>query len=389
MKIANICISAPYIEGFSYQENILPKYLLMEGTEPVIIGSNILPKYSNLKKIKPGYYFDKGIKVIRVKSYKLTNEFIVSFGLYKQLKKEKPDVVFHHNLNSTSLLVCTIYRILHKNTVLFVDNHADYINRNQNKFWQLFYYKILVRLTANFSSLFVKKFYGVTPLRCDYLSNVYGINKDKIDFLPIGTDVAAADEIKETKTELRKKYNIPSESFVFISGGKMGKNKGTVKLINAIDEINRGSQSVVLLLFGAFNDSETHEVANKSKYTIFKGWCNHEESLSLLKLSDAAVWPVHHTTLIEDAISVNTPILIRKTRTTEHLVRKNGAFLHSEDYNELLKGLKYCMENYSSIVREKGCEEMREKLNYKSIARKIIDDSLLQSESKSNYSFAN
>lgn len=374
MKIINICISAPYIDGFAYQENILTDYFLNAGLETIIIGSNILPKYLKSKKIETGIYFEHGKKIIRIKCIKLTSEFVISLGLFKHLKKERPDVIFHHNLNCTSLIICTIYRILNTQVVLLVDNHADYINCNQNKFWQLFYYKTMVRLSAKFSSSFVHKFYGVTLLRCDYLHEVYGVKKNKIDFLPIGADVIAADKITETKNELKQKYNIPENSFVFISGGKMGKDKGTINLVKAINEINKHYQNVYLVLFGLFNDFETQTIANESKYVFFKGWCNHETSLRLLKSADVAVWPIHHTTLIEDAISVNTPLLIRKTRTTEHLINGNGIFLESNEYNELYSRMSFFLENHSSYSIETNCMAMRDKLSYKLISQKVIDD---------------
>ena len=387
MKIVNVCISAPYIKGFRYQENILPNYFVSEGLECIIIGGNILPKYVTPNKVKTGIFSDQGKKLIRIKSYKITSEFLITFGLYKQLKEEKPDVIFHHNLNCTSLVICTLYRMLNKNVVLIIDNHADYINRNQNKIWQLFYYRLLVKLSAKFSSFFAQKFYGVTLLRCDYLADVYGVNKRKIEFLPIGTDIVAAGKIKETKVELKEKYNIPSGPFVFVSGGKMGNDKGTLNLISAINEINHSCQKAVLILFGSFSDLETKEMASRSKHIIFKGWCEYETSLGLLKLADVAVWPIHHTTLIEDAISVNTPLLIRKTRNTEHLIDKNGVFLHSENYNELINGLKYCIENYSSISSKSGCQKMKEKLSYKLIAQKIINDTLQHSEGLPKHKF--
>ena len=374
MKIIHICISAPYIEGYSYQENILTDYLLNKGLETIIIGSNVLPKYVKSKKIKPGIYYENGKKIVRIHSIKLTSEFIVSFGLYKQLIKERPDVIFHHNLNCTSLIICTIYKILNAKSVFIVDNHADNINCNKNKLWQLIYYKFLVRFSAKLSSLFVHKFYGVTYSRCDYLHEVYGVNKRKIDFLPIGADVVAADKILESKYELRQKFNIPANAFVFISGGKMGDEKGTNSLIKAITEINQYYKNVYLVLFGLIKDKEMLSIVNESKCIFFKGWCDHDTSLRLLKLADVAVWPIHHTTLIEDAISVNTPLLIRKTRTTEHLIDGNGIFLKTNKYKELNTRMTYFLENYELKNFENNCKAMRDKISYKMVTQKLIDD---------------
>ena len=46
MRIVHICISAPYIDGWGYQENLLPRYLQKAGTENYVIASmNDFPVY--------------------------------------------------------------------------------------------------------------------------------------------------------------------------------------------------------------------------------------------------------------------------------------------------------------------------------------------------------
>ena len=104
-----------------------------------------------------------------------------------------------------------------------------------------------------------------------------------------------------------------------------------------------------------------------------------------LKLADVAVWPIHHTTLIEDAISVNTPLLIRKTRTTEHLIEKNGIFLESKEYNELYRKMVFCMQNFPNDNFVNHCKELKEKLSYNLISQKVIDDIMRKQKSLNKY----
>jgi 1,2-diacylglycerol 3-alpha-glucosyltransferase len=39
MKIVHLCLSAFYVEGFGYQENVIPRYNRKDGHEVVIIAS--------------------------------------------------------------------------------------------------------------------------------------------------------------------------------------------------------------------------------------------------------------------------------------------------------------------------------------------------------------
>jgi glycosyltransferase involved in cell wall biosynthesis len=374
MKIVNVCVSNPYIEGFSYQENLLTDYFVYANIETSIITVNKFPFNFKLKSVKSGIYFERGKKIIRLSCLMISNEFVFPYGLYRQLVKEQPNVIFHHNLNCTSLIICTIYKIFNPEVVLLVDNHADYINRKANKFWNFLYSKILVRYSAKFASKFVRKFYGVTPYRCDYLQQLYGINYSKIDLLPIGTDVISADKIFETKDELRKLNNISSDIFIFVSGGKMGIDKGTDKLIKVIDDLAIINPKVLLILFGSFQDVYTEKLAEESKSVKFIGWCDHSTTLRILKLSDIAIWPKHHTTLIEDAISVKTPLIIRKTRNTEHLIDGNGIFLLDDSYDELSCKINIAINESVKLDFNRGCDKVREKLSYKVIVNKVLND---------------
>ena len=54
MKIVHVCLSAPYVDGWGYQENLLPEYLQKNGVENHVITSNDnLPVYLN-KEMKEG-----------------------------------------------------------------------------------------------------------------------------------------------------------------------------------------------------------------------------------------------------------------------------------------------------------------------------------------------
>lgn len=376
MKIVNICVTGQYDENFSYQENLLTDYFRDSNIDTVIIASNLTPNTPGRKKYKLGEFDDNGKKLIRIKCFKISNDFVIQLGLWKKLTQEKPDIIFHHNLNFSSLIVSTIYKRLHRNTVFFADNHADYITRTKNKFWRFFYHGNILKTAVKLATPHIRKFYGVAPSRCDYLRDVFNIPKDKIFLLPLGTDTKAAESIKESKQKLREKYSLSSNSFIFISGGKMGKDKGTPDLINAVNELrNTDLADITLILFGSFTDKETEELTKEhSDSVIFKGWQDHLTVLELLKLSDAAVWSVRHTTLMEDAISVNTPLLVCKSRTTEHLIEGNGLFIEPSDYDNLLSTMRLFIENQTRSSYSEYCNAMREKLDYKNIVKRILID---------------
>ena len=319
MKVVHF--SSIYIDNWGYQENLLPKYFKVLGHDVSVITLNKMPAYISDKKDFTNRYYIDGVEIIRIGTYFfLTFTLFFTKGLYRTLIKQKPDILFHHDVCLTSLLVCVCYKILHPTCKLVVDNHADLINKTKSKFWFQVYYKTILRVLAFISSPFVEKFYGVSLGRCDFLETVYKIKREKIRLLPIGADSLAVDEIFMSNEEIRLKYQIPMNDFIVVSGGKMGSDKGTDILIRAVDELRTTGMKISIVLFGTVKDKQTKILIKDSNSVLNLGWCEREKTLELLKMSNVAVWPIHHTTLIEDSIACNTPLIIRETRTTEHLI---------------------------------------------------------------------
>ena len=103
MKIVHLCLSCFYIDDYSYQENMLPKYHVMQGHDVTVIaslvsfdanGKTCLLDTESTKTTKEGY------KVIRVdykKPFYKFNKFVRFYnGIYNLLEKEKPDLIFIH-----------------------------------------------------------------------------------------------------------------------------------------------------------------------------------------------------------------------------------------------------------------------------------------------------
>lgn len=376
MKIVHICLAAPYVDGWGYQENLLPKYMARNGVDSVVITSNILPDYLNNKQIATGTYMYEGVKVIRLRSKRFGSSLTYAKRLYEVLEEEKPDAIFHHNINFLSHIPCAKYCIK-QGIPMFVDNHADYINSMKNPFLRFILYRCI---NGNFTNLYSKpvvKFYGVTHSRCRFLNDVFGIDKSKVDFLPIGADVNAASTLL-TKNELRTKFKIQENEFTLVSGGKMGVDKGTVDLIQAVEELNQTNHRVNLILFGKFTDSATEELAKSKSFIKLYGWCDRKTTLELLATADLACWPIHHTTLCEDSIACKTPLLIRKTETTEHLIDGNGYFMQIGNKEELKNCIKLMLTSDSAdiIQIKRSAHAMCSKLSYNTISQNIMQQVL-------------
>ena len=380
MKILHICISNTYIDNWGYQENLLSRYLVKEGVENYIIGSDRhFPPYfseegiSEIQK-KGKYYTADDSSVIRIKTTRLSLLFMVPHGLRKEIERIHPDAILHHNVNCTSLIVAAQYCRKHR-IPLFVDNHVDELNMTPNKVWAFIIHKILIRATCQRYLKTICQFYGVTQYRCDFLKKYYKLPDAKVSLLPIGADVDLAEKVA-SKMELRSKYGYSEGDFVIMSGGKMDQRKGTDRLIKAVDIICEQHPEVKLGLFGKISGEVTQKLADNSPNVRQFGWCDRMTSLELLKMADVVCWPIHHTTLCEDTIAVGTPLVIRKTRTTEHLINGNGLWLTDGTVDELVKILSsvitFTPEQKEDMRR--ASQSKRSEISYRTVARQFLTD---------------
>lgn len=382
MKIVHI--TENYIDGWGYQENLLPKYQKCAGHDVVVISDNGHLKYIQNKELAEKiinhgreYEYD-GIKIYKVKT--LLNTSSTSFlsrGLYRILEREQPDIIFHHNINPSTLPIATRYKRRHPNVKLYADNHADWINESKNKIWHLFYYDFLIPLVVKCIGDNVDYYIGVSPLRCQYLHKVYHVPENIIRFLPIGCDTEQVAQITENRDALRRKlgvYNL--DSFVVVSGGKIDRSKGTLELIAACDDLRKLGEPIILVLFGKI-DEEVLNVANQYDWIVLKGWCDRKTTLSILKMADVACWPWLHTTLIEDSVAAGTPLVVKMSDNVSHFAKEGaGVFLETGNKDELMDSLKKAKQN-ASFYRS-NVIKAREKYSYATLIKKLENETFCE-----------
>lgn len=381
MKIVHI--SENYIEGWGYQENLLPLYQKRAGHDVVVISDNEHLKYVQNQEladkiIKQGteYMYD-GVKIYKIKTYLNTSS--TSFfcrGLYKILEREQPDMIFHHNVNTSTLPVAVRYKRYHPEVRLYADNHADWINESKNRIWHKVFYDTLIPWQVMRLGDSVNYYIGVSPLRCQYLNKVFHVPERKIKFLPIGCDTVGAEQVIMSRDELRKQYQIKDNAIVVVSGGKLDRTKGTLALINTCDHLHEQIPELHLVLFGRI-DKEITEVARQKEWITLEGWCDRKQTLSLLKMADVACWPWLHTTLIEDSIACGIPLVVKMSDNVSHFAKEQaGVFMEKGDVNELEKAILDVNNHFD--VYSQNAMNAQKKFSYATLIKCLEDESFCE-----------
>lgn len=380
MKIVHLCLSAFYIDNYSYQENMLLRYHAQMGHDVTVIAS----LYSFDKNGKPCYlessseYDDElGYHVRRlaykrpVKINKVLRRYV---GLMQALEAEKPDLVFSHNISFSDVSVLVRYLKKHPQTKLYADNHADYINSARSFLSKYILHGIIWKYYAQMLEPYLLTCFGVTPMRCRFLKDMYNLPENKIKFLPMGVDDEAIPANREeVRAAVRKELRIPKNDKVIFTGGKIDKLKNTHVLLEAFSRMNDPHTHLVICGVLAPEMKYLCKQIEECPNIVFLGWCNSKRVMEMMVASDIACFPGTHSTLWEQSVGVGLPAIFKLWDEMTHVdVNGNCTFVHGEDADELLKKMRHMLteENLKNYIQcAKAASEI---FLYSKIARMAI-----------------
>lgn len=381
MKITHLCIASFFPDNYAYQENLLPKYHKIMGYDVSVIAGlvtfNEKGKFTYLKG--PQRYLNEyGIPVSRLKLkgdrtiYKKLKWYL---GLYDELIAEKPDVIFMHGCQFIGIKSVIKYLKLYPDTKVYIDNHADFVNSAKGWVSKNILHKILWKTCAKMILPYTEKFYGVLPARVDFLTDVYGLPKDKCELLVMGTDVEKVEEALKPKIRAKKKeeYCIKDGDFVIMTGGKIDYNKPqTLKLMEAVNKMNL--PNVKLLVFGSVISSLKNEFDKQLSDNVkYIGWKKSNDIYKEFAVADLVVFPGLHSVLWEQAVGMGKPCIFKKIKGFDHIDLDGNCLFFEEDsidsYQDVLKNAIENIEDLTKIAKEKGPKHF----SYVNIAKRSIE----------------
>lgn len=377
MRIVHVQLSGPYMPGMGYQENILSK-------KHQELGHNVsLISYSDNKDIDQcidgvDIYFLKKrndnsilkrIPIVRILIYKFV-------GLYDKLEELHPDVIFIHSVFCPDYLEIVKYSKKHPDVNVYADSHVDYYNwpikNNKDRIRKHFIYGYIARRVSNVC----KVVWGVSPWRCKYLIDVFGVDKKKVDLLVMGGDenYIKWNEKTNIKREIRKEYDIPEDAFLIVTGGKIDRTKNIHILMEAVSKIKR--RNVYLLIFGRFETDEpyTKFLSDKIKYI---GWLSSIEVYPILLSADLGCFPGTHSVLWEQACASGLPCIFKNWDEGFNHVDVGGNCLIIDEItvNSITSSIEMIMDNeemYSNMLAV-ASTKAKDIFSYINIARRSIN----------------
>lgn len=387
MKIVHVMIACFYKEGYGYQENILPVKHKELGNEVAIVAQNSNRVFGPLKddSSRNSYVNEAGIPVTLLidNTSWLIHVPILNYmvsrtkGLSDYLKVEKPDIIFVHGSDIPDNLEVVKYKQSHPMVKVFVDQHADYYNSPLSNKVIYLRKRMFGRYIVRHLSQVAEKMWGVTPWRVKYLQEVYGVSPTKTGLLVMGGDENKINwlERESIRKDVRKKYGIPDDAFVVITGGKIDKPKNFHILVEAIRRLK--DNNVYLLFFGRFeSDMLSFESELNDNNIKNAGWIPSDASYDLFLASDLGCFPGTHSVLWEQACASGLPCIFKDwDGGFNHVdVGGNCILLKEITADNLYRTTLSLLNNQSKYDAMKECAATigRKEFSYIEIAKRAI-----------------
>ena len=382
MRVTHLCLACFFPDGFSYQENMLPKFHAQQGHEVSVIASlqtfdengrvTYLPKAVS-------YRNEYDIPVTRLdyrrpaKLYRKMKRFA---GTYDSLCKAAPEVLFIHGCQFLDADQVIRYLREHPHVKVFVDNHADFSNSARSRVSEKLLHGVIWRRCAHRLDPYVTRWYGVLPARVDFLKNIYRLPEEKVELLVMGAD---DDKVRhalapEVRKDIRARYGIGPEDFLIMTGGKIDMAKQqTILLMEAVNRVPRAN--VKLIVFGSVVPELKQAVEqNCSDRVQYIGWIQSDDAYDYFAAADLVVFPGRHSVFWEQVAGLGVPMLCKYWDGTTHVdAGGNVRFLRrdsADEMREIISAIIQDPELYHSM--KAAAEAGKRTFSYDDIALRCL-----------------
>ena len=380
-KIVHLCLGNFFMDGASYQENMLTKYHVKMGYDVTVIAGLLSygPDGKGIILDGPKTYQDpNGMKIVRLayaSPFKYGHFMMKYVGVREALETEKPDIIFCHNLQFGDSGIVANYLKQHSEVKFYADNHGDYVNSARNWRSRVFKHKLMWKYYVKKLEPYLTKVYGVTPMRCRFLKEMYNIKPSLVDFLPMGVDDEAIPQDRDAvRRNIRKELGLAEDDIIVMTGSKIEMRKNTHYLYEAFEKLN--NPKLHLVVCGTFTPvmAPLEEKMKKNRNIHLLGWCNAERVMNVMVASDFVCFPGTHSTLWEQSVGVGLPAIFKHWNEIDHVnVNGNCIFVKGKDVEEIKQALtsmtdRETYQHYKELVRQASSSFL-----YSDIARKSID----------------
>ncbi len=314
--------------------------------------------------------FAKCIDIKMSRGTKSFDTIKMPLKLSKIFKKEKFDIIYYMTPNAAfyASIGGRLAGIKHR---VYAQAGLRYVSLTGLK-------RLVFKSVEKITCLFSTHIRAHSPKNMQFAIDEGLCKRKKISVVGIGgttgVELAVCDKIdkKAIKTELKSKYNIPDNAFVYGFVGRINRDKGVGELIEAFLQLKTDAYLVLVGMRDEKNlpDLSSLEKAEKSDRVIFTGNVAPNEVYNYIAMFDVLVHPTYREgfgKVLQEAMGMSLPIITTDVPGPSEVVERDisGLLVPHKNIAELSDKMQLLYED----------TELREKLsqNGRKRAEKYFD----------------
>jgi glycosyltransferase involved in cell wall biosynthesis len=383
MKIVNVVDF--FHPNAGYENNILPKYLVKNGHQAVIITAQLdkVPEgftsffgKDNINEDDQSFCSKTGIEIIRVpvKCF-ISGRAWFTDEIFKTVEAVSPDLLFLCG-NDTLISMQFLLKNRKKCNPLILDSHMlEIASKNPfNKLFRHFYKKI-------FTPIIIKNKLQVIRVQDDaYVERCLGIPLNQAPFISFGSDTMLFHPDDTVRKNFRDKNGINENDFVIVYAGKLDAEKGGKLLAHSFEAKFDTDKNVVFLVVGNTNGEygdEVEKIFKKAENRIIRFPTQRYTDLAqFYQASDLAVFFKQCSLSFYDVQACAVPVVLEDNSINiDRCSYENGLTFKSGDIDDfrdkILKLIEMGNDEYQKI-RQNAYSFVKENYDYEDIVKKYI-----------------
>lgn len=379
MRILHLCLACYYVDGYNYQENVLPRINKQDGHEVLIIAST----ETFIENTKLGYvqsreyYTDSNIKIIRLPYVNLGPKCVSAkirayHKLYDHILAFRPDVIMSHDLCFFSVLDVIKYMKMHPWVKFYADTHTASYNSGLS--WlslhvlHRLYYKSLIQKALPY----LKKYFYIGESEKKFSIENYKVPTSLMEYFPLGGMLWKTERYEGIRNVRRKELHIRDDELLFLHSGKMDIRKKTEELVTSFSSVPELNARLIIIGSIPEENRSLYELIKKDKRIEYLGWKNASELQEYLCAADLYCQPGSVSATLQNAICCRCAILSYPHEGyTSHL--DFGQFLWVKNQKEIVEQFRNILIKRIDLydLQEKSLQCAIEILDYRKIAAKL------------------
>jgi len=371
-----------------YTPTFLAKEYIKKWYEVLVVTSDHFypfPDYENTsgkilwpRKQETWYFIEEWIPTKREKlKFEIFNRAYFE-NIEKNIVEFKPDIIIVNWVASITAVVVSRLKKKYKFKLTCFDSNLMSIINQWIKVKQIFYF-VFKLFFAKYLEKRVDKFVWVQEETCDIINQFYWIKKDRIEFIPLWTDIDKFRFDENERVKIRKQYNIPNDSIVLIYTWKLILDKWYDLLIKSTSKIINENKNVYVIVIWSWPDNLINEMNEyikdfKDNY-IFINFVKNDELYKYFSASDIGIWPLQESVSMVEWASCNLPFIANDKIWTKLRISNNNAILYKQwDIEDLYEKIKYLVENKAERINMwiRWKELVEKKLSWNKIAEEYL-----------------